>query len=332
MPSCHLPRHFKNQKVQEKILKMSFFGYNLVQDYEMEDDETDTYIDPRFRTVEPWSNEAIETWKYDRKRKYPTFTKLESAKRVKQALEEKRRRMREARANQMKERQNTEHQGKRKFRNRHDRRGNANRRKGNHKNSKNNQREGYCFPDFDYEEEGVKDGIVMFPGTTQILNETVEEEEVDIPISDDDDENYDALNDTLSTSENEIVENLPSVSSNPQSDQCIAKTQNAEKWATFEIDDDDDVPEVQAVKIRKDDASEMPLHENTDKKANEAKTVKKPEKSYAQILWRPKRPTTLLETLLESEITREKYELLQCINFVVSNGFFGVAENKNDEN
>ena len=87
---------------------MSFSGYNLVQDYEMEDDETDTYIDPRFRTVEPWSSEAIETWKYDRKRKYPTFTKLESAKRVKQALEEKRRRMREARANQMKERQNKE--------------------------------------------------------------------------------------------------------------------------------------------------------------------------------------------------------------------------------
>ena len=105
-------------KVEEKISKMSFFGHNLVQDYEMEDDETDTYIDPRFRTVEPWSNEAIETWKYDRKRKYPTFTKLESAKRVKQALEEKRRRMREARANQMKERQNTDHQGKRKFRNR----------------------------------------------------------------------------------------------------------------------------------------------------------------------------------------------------------------------
>ena len=66
---CHLPRHFK--KVEEKFLKMSFSGYNLVQDYEMEDDETDTYIDPRFRTVEPWSNEAIETWKYDRKRKYP---------------------------------------------------------------------------------------------------------------------------------------------------------------------------------------------------------------------------------------------------------------------
>merc|ERR1719346_940062 len=105
----------------------------------------------------------------------------------------------------------------------------------------------------------------MFPGTTQILNETVEEDEVDIPISDDEDENYEALNDTLSTSESETVENLPSVSSNPPSDQCISKTQNAEKWATFEIeDDDDDVPEVQAVKIKKDDASEMPLHENTD--------------------------------------------------------------------
>ena len=241
--------------------------------------------------------------------------------------------MREARANQMKERQSTEYQAKRKFRNRHDRRGNANRRKGNQKNSKNHQHQGYCFPDFDYEEEGVKDGIVMFPGTAQILSESVEEEDVDIPISDDEDENYEVLNDTLSTSESEIVENLPSGSGNPQvSDQVSAKTQNVEKWATFEIEDDDDAPEVQAVKIRKDDASGMTSHENTDKKVNEAKTIKKPEKSYAQILWRPKRPTTLLETLLESEITREKYELLQCINFVVSNGFFGVAENKKDEN
>lgn len=49
--------------------------------------------------------------------------------------------------------------------------------------------EGFQFPDSDYEEEGVKDGIVMFCGTVKAMKNAQENlHEIDIPISDDEEE------------------------------------------------------------------------------------------------------------------------------------------------
>jgi len=299
----------------------------------MSEDEGEVYIDPRFRGVEPWSKESIEQWKEERRKKYPTFKRYEAANRIKIALEEKKRRIREARAQQIKENPT-------KFK--------RQRRKPNHQSFKRRRRdfnpvtqqtnEGFQFPDSDYEEEGVKDGIVMFCGTVKAMKNAQENlHEIDIPISDDEEE--------------EVQENFREIESEDEGDNKPKSTSHIEpgdnsknivanssntSWGAFDLDGDDEIPEIQSVKIRKEMSNEdTNLTTNSARKnpvsaLNKKRQIPLKEKSYAEILKRPKRATTLLETLLDPEIKKERYELLQCVHYVVSNNFFGVGRsNKN---
>ena len=51
---------------------------------------------------------------------------------------------------------------------------------------------------------------------------------------------------------------------------------------------------------------------------------------YLRVLRKKKGQETFLEKLLETEIIRERYELLQCLHFVVTNGFFKEAKNSSN--
>ena len=201
--------------------------------------------------------------------------------------------------------------------------------------------EGFQFPDSDYEEEGVKDGIVMFCGTVKAMKNVQENlHEIDIPISDDEEE--------------EFQENFPEIESEDEGDNKPKSTSHVEpgdnsknivansskvtntSWGAFDLDGDDEIPEIQSVKIRKEMSNEdTNLTTNSARKnpvsaLNKKRQIPLKEKSYAEILKRPKRATTLLETLLDPEIKKERYELLQCVHYVVSNNFFGVGRsNKN---
>ena len=95
--------------------------------------------------------------------------------------------------------------------------------------------------------------------------------------------------------------------------------------------DDNDAPEVQKIQHISEEVatgSNVIKAPQQCKKNNETQSTKQKEKSYSEILKRPRRPTTLLETLLDSEIKQERYDLLQCIHYVVSNNFFGIGANK----
>ena len=201
--------------------------------------------------------------------------------------------------------------------------------------------EGFQFPDSDYEEEGVKDGIVMFCGTVKAMKNAQENlHEIDIPISDDEEE--------------EVQENFREIESEDEGDNKPKSTSHVEpgensknivansskvtytSWGAFDLDGDDEIPEIQSVKIRKEMSNEdTNLTTNSARKnpvsaLNKKRQIPLKEKSYAEILKRPKRATTLLETLLDPEIKKERYELLQCVHYVVSNNFFGVGRsNKN---
>jgi len=302
----------------------------------MSEDEGEVYIDPRFRGVEPWSKESIDQWKEERRKKYPTFKRYEAANRIKIALEEKKRRIREARAQQIKENPNKFKRQRRKQNHSFKRR----RRNFNHPVTQQTN-EGFQFPDSDYEEEGVKDGIVMFCGTVKAMKNAQENlHEIDIPISDDEEE--------------EVQENFREIESEDEGDNKPKSTSHVESgdnsknivansskvtntsWGAFDLDGDDEIPEIQSVKIRKEMSNEdTNLTTNSARKnpvsaLNKKRQIPLKEKSYAEILKRPKRATTLLETLLDPEIKKERYELLQCVHYVVSNNFFGVGRsNKN---
>ena len=52
-------------------------------------------------------------------------------------------------------------------------------------------------------------------------------------------------------------------------------------------------------------------------------------KDYVKILRKRRHEQTFLEKLLEDEIIKERYEILQCLHYVCSNNFFGIGANEN---
>merc|ERR1719350_1143289 len=167
-------------------------------------------------------------------------------------------------------------------------------------------------------------------------------DEIDIPISDDEEEEFhENFRENEFEDENDIKTKSTSHAEQQPGDNSKnivtnSSTVTNNSWGAFDLEGDD---EIQSVKIRK----EMP-NEDTNKieslptnsarknpvSSNKKRQIPLKEKSYAEILKRPKRATTLLETLLDPEIKKERYELLQCVHYVVSNNFFGVGgSNKN---
>ena len=288
----------------------------------MSDEGEDAIIDPRFRVVQPWSEEQIERWKFERRRNYPTQSKFEAANRIKAALQEKRRKIREARENDLRDRNSRELKRKpRKQRHPY-----SKRKRFDHQTQPRRETT-FQFPDFDYEEEGFKDGIIMFPGTVKAMKADQDDlNNSDIPISDDEEDTvgYYRSCSLMEEDENEVTANLLK-DTDQQNKIPAVKTS---KMSAFDSDDND-APEVQKIQHISELATGSNVIKSSQcKKNTETQSTKQKEKSYSEILKRPRRPTTLLETLLDSEIKQERYDLLQCIHYVVSNNFFGIGANK----
>ena len=131
----------------------------------------------------------------------------------------------------------------------------------NHPVTTQHTNEGFQFPDSDYEEEGIKDGIVMFCGTIQAMKNAQEDvDEIDIPISDDENEEF-RLNEALSEDGSDYKTKSTSTHVEPEdsSKNVVATTSSVTNtsWGAFDLEGDDEIPEIQSVKIRR----EMPNEE-----------------------------------------------------------------------
>jgi hypothetical protein len=219
----------------------------------------------------------------------------------------------------------------------------------------------FQFPASDYEIEGVKDGVTMFRGTKAFFAQAEKSMESltdnSLDISDEDEDLYVHTKDESSimsdselgeTSELESSlqdtkhpvaqlirrqeeEEAPEAVQVPQATE-VPEATDAPKAVTKVIshpepvkpvqkeDSDDEAPEMQPIK-----RASSSLNMNDERpKSKKAKIVKK-QKNYAQILKRPRRPPTLLEKLLNTEMEKERYEVLQCLHYVVSKNFFGTG-------
>jgi hypothetical protein len=220
----------------------------------------------------------------------------------------------------------------------------------------------FQFPASDYEIEGVKDGVTMFRGTKAFFAQAEKSMESltdnSLDISDEDEDLYVHTKDESSimsdselgeTSElesslqdtkhpvaqlirrQEEEEEAPEAVQVPQATE-VPEATDAPKAVTKVIshpepvkpvqkeDSDDEAPEMQPIK-----RASSSLNMNDERpKSKKAKIVKK-QKNYAQILKRPRRPPTLLEKLLNTEMEKERYEVLQCLHYVVSKNFFGTG-------
>jgi len=65
-------------------------------------------------------------------------------------------------------------------------------------------------------------------------------------------------------------------------------------------------------------------------KSDTARAEKASKEVERRLLKRNKRPPSLLERLLQSEISKEKDELLQCLRFVCAKNFFGIGSSSKD--
>lgn len=277
--------------------------------------DEETTLKPAIPEIK-WTPEAIENWRSSRKIKYPTVAKSAKAKKVREAVEARRNLIRKVK--QASQSKPLVKKTKKPF----------------HKRPslpKASASTSFQFPDFDYENEteGFRDGIYMFPGTKSFDISPEESLEsfagglVSYDISDDDDDiEYRAV---ITDSETEMVCASQSVEAaeelvNPSYDNETAKCKVDDLVAT---DEDEDPPEVQSIKVVKETPVELLKCSRSSRRNKKKPTESK--KDYSEVLKRPRRPPTLLEKLLQSEIQKERYELLQCLHFVCSNNFFGIG-------
>ena len=127
-------------------------------------------------------------------------------------------------------------------------------------------------------------------------------------------------------------------------------SKNDDNEATESSDDNDEPPEV--VPINRANVQEESF-ESQEKKNEGVSQITNPEtfnnknanikdiskkssdhadvsnKDYVRILRKRRHEQTFLEKLLEDEIIKERYEILQCLHYVCSNNFFGIGSNEN---
>jgi len=275
-----------------------------------QDDEANPVIAPALINL-AWTSEAIAKWKNDRLKKYPTVAKGERAAKIKEVLSNKRQKIQEVRQQKYLERQATRQQPPQRQ---------AKKRKRNRDSFK--PRDAFQFPDCDNEENGVKDGIFAFCGTKSNeksadpfeshVNGTsfnISDEEDDIVFS----KNVEAK-DLSGDNAVESDDEPPEVVSIKKVTEDIADfTQNTVNPISIQESSSSRVL-TEAVKVEK-----SPVKQSF-KAPNELK------KDYVKILRGPRRDQTFLEKLLEPEMIREKYEILQCLHYICSQNFFMTNE------
>lgn len=266
------------------------------EDSSWEKDETCPVVAPAIVNLS-WTSETIQKWKNDRHRKYPTLTRQEKASKIKQILSEKRAKLQEIYA-----KKRTEH--------------NSRAKKVVVRRQKKVRKYGdFVFPDCDVEEEGVKQGIFAFGGTklhekSQNLNDIQES----FNISDDED----ILNGQISDSEPEVSEDEPpemvKIEKSSPKFETVSKLDEAPETLAIQKNDEKvDEPPMKKMKMARKNVANFPTASYKDNEINN---------DYLKVLRGPKRDQTFLEKLLENEILKEKYEILQCINYVCSKNFF----------
>ena len=270
-----------------------------------------------------WTKETIDKWNSDRRRKYPTLQKGEKAARVKQILDEKRQKLHEIRLKQLQERKERPQ-----FRNIHQKRrgGGGGRRR--HQNKA--RRYGvYEFPDIDYEDEktDIKDGIYAFCGTKSNenscrYNEITKPNEDLFSISDEDDDmNQQMINtDMNEESSDEDDDDPPEV--------VPIKRGVQEQIAPTNEPFIQNVAETTGVReesnkknVQFQDSTGIAKNSPTKSISRDGRT-----KDYVKILRGRRHEQTFLEKLLEDEILKERYEILQCLHYVCSNNFFDIGK------
>ena len=204
----------------------------------------------------------------------------------------------------------------------------------------------FVFPDFDYEDEDdmkVHDGVPKFLGTVEYLKSLQSKTaDTEIDLSDDDFEFSDSVDDgeiTLSELEtsgsgadqdvSQDQEMIEAASSHEVNVNIVLEEQS-ELLDQAECDEDDGPPVAEKI-VKVTDIPEVspePSKKSTSLPEGKkcAKSKFDSDKSYLQILRRPKRDPTLMEKLLSSEIERERCELLQCLKYVCKDNFFGIGD------
>ena len=197
----------------------------------------------------------------------------------------------------------------------------------------------FQFPDFDYESDNDRDGIPMFTGTAEHLrveNYKLGEMEALGNIELSDDEAYEnSLDISMGTDLNSSNETTELRGEESVMDESIVPTSRNDDVVGTSVsvtelvdnpDDDDQPPEAQSIVKVCEQVQDFQEPEPTGVKVPEKKLKKAASsKSYIEILRRPKRDPTLLEKLLESEINRERSQILQCLRYVCKQNFFGIG-------
>ena len=297
-----------------------------------QNEEENPVISPAILNLS-WTKDTIDKWNSERRKKYPTIQKGEKAARIKQVLDEKRQKLHEIRQKQFQERKES-------FQNSNNQKRGSGIGKRKNRNRQGKRRYGaYEFPDFDYEDDktDVKDGIFAFCGTKSHesscrFDEISKPSEDMFAISDDDDEmmlknrasndvHEDAIEDSDDDDPPEIVPFNRVAQEEPECSKLQAENV-CNKAVTAHPDVNKDIQSDKTKVNVQDSAKKPPL-----------KTIHRPDeaKDYVKILRGKRHDQTFLEKLLEDEILKERYEILQCLHYVCSNNFFGIGSNDKKE-
>ncbi len=300
------------------------------EDSSWENDEVNPVIEPTILNFN-WTSDVIEHWKGDRTRKYPTIERGKRAAKVQEILAEKRKKIWEIRKSKLEQKKSVRFESPSPS--------TYHRKRARRPKPKNGTFE---FPDFDFEDERTKDGIVAFTGTKKyeqacLKSEKEAAEQLSFNISDDED--MDVANKADSSLNTSSGKN-DADDSDDEAPETIA-VKPVKEDIEVRPEDDDEPPSFESIKKVKEDIPALPYPKsphNFKRPHPSKKAVQKTRPvatfdqegeindDYVKVLRGGKRDQTFLEKLLEPEMKREKFEILQCLHYVCSKNFFGIGQ------
>ena len=293
-----------------------------------------------------WTKETIDKWNNERRRKYPTLQKGEKAAKIKQVLTEKRQKIQEIRQKQYQERKAESPRVSNSYEKRGGRGAGSGRGRRNRQKNPAKRRYGvYEFPEFDYEnddEKDVKDGIFAFCGTKSNenscrFNENTKPNEDTFTISDEDEEmvhksKRDETVEEEAIEDSDVDDDPPEMV--PISRVIVQELPNVSKEQSETITNEAVIDNLAVDKEIQSDKKKVSFQDTSSTTKPPIKSIYKQDdlsKDYVRILRGTGRrhEQTFLEKLLEDEILKERYEILQCLHYVCSNNFFGIGKEEN---
>ena len=291
-----------------------------------------------------WTKETIDKWNNERRRKYPTLQKGEKAAKIKQVLTEKRQKIQEIRQKQYQERKAESPRVSNSYEKRGGRGAGSGRGRRNRQKPAKRRYGVYEFPEFDYEnddEADVKDGIFAFCGTKSNenscrFNENTKPNEDTFAISDEDEEmvhksKRDETVEEEAIEDSDVDDDPPEMV--PISRVIVQEVLNVSKGQSETITNEAVIDNLAVDKEIQSDKKKVSFQDTSSTKPPIKSIYKQDDlsKDYVRILRGTGRrhEQTFLEKLLEDEILKERYEVLQCLHYVCSNNFFGIGKEEN---